>query len=180
MPRIFPTETGAEIFRTGKRMTTVDLAVALGCSRSRSKVIVQELRQSLVIVGYEPPRLSGRGGAVSPIYKWRESDTEVDAIPPTRGLNAKERLAMAWERKKQNLRDDKKEALARACSVDEIKQVNKDFDERMNEMVSDRMERERRWKKKSYEKRKIERRINNMKSGSYKTSLATCWSQPIL
>lgn len=180
MPRIFPTETGAEIFRSGKRMTTVDLAVEMGCSRSRSKQIVKELRQRLVITGFEAPRKNGRGGSTFPIYKWREHEDEVDAVPPTRNLTAKERMARSWEEKKRKLGEEKKEALARACSAEEIKRISKDFEERVSEMVSERYERERRWKRRALDRRKIERRVNNLKSASVPTSLATCWSQPVL
>lgn len=90
-----------------------DLARVMRCSPNTAKEILRELRSRLVICRYDSP-VNGLGGSSLPVYRRRISEGEIDEEPPTRNMNARERIELGWQRKLERFYEEKYIAL---CAV---------------------------------------------------------------
>ena len=143
MPTKFKLESAIGLFKTGQKLTTIDLAVALGSSVATAKNFIKTMREEglLVVYGFEPLPQIGKGGRPAGIYKWRDSPGETDKPFATQGLNTKERLALAHKRKLERLSKIRQDAIDKAKTADQLRLAQDDYEQALADLASETAER---------------------------------------
>jgi predicted ArsR family transcriptional regulator len=174
MKTIFKISDSERLFKDGKKLTTDQLANARFFSTTVARRHVKALlaERKLIIVDYAQANWRGKP---SPAYAWRTDLLQKDVAPATKGMTTGQRTIHARERARQKLAEERREALERARTDAQRKRVNADFDEKLTDLVSERAEAQRRYKKQNsdYNNRKQKLRRGTFVSP---TSLLGCWN----
>lgn len=156
-----------------KMFTYTDLARVMRCSASCAKELLRELKPRLVICRYDAPI---KGGSSMPVYRRRTNEEEVDAVPPTRNMTAKQRLDLAWKRKLERFQEEKYIAL---CAVVNdafaLARTETIYQEKLRTMKMLRQDKKVRDTKRHNTKFRLQEKIRDGNILDSQPALATIW-----